>query len=216
MKRFAPWLGAVLFAAAVGWAGNTGIGRGGLEGPSGGGGATSGAFGGCTITGGVATCNSFVATVGSGGLEVSATGRLTFGGGNYINLNGATGRATSSGGTELLAGTAFAVANNAIFNTAPTVSGFGTSPSVVASNGTAAFIINVGTGGAASTGTITLPAATTGWVCACFDVTTPASFVTSMTGGSTTTCTVTNYSRTTGLAIAWTASDILRCTAVGY
>lgn len=102
-------------------------------------------------------------------------------------------------------------------STTPTVSGFGTSPSVVASNGTAAFTINVGTGGAASTGTITLPAAATGWVLTgCHDVTTPDSFITRQTGGSTTTITVTNYSATTGLAIAWTASDILRCAAVAY
>lgn len=104
----------------------------------------------------------------------------------------------------------------AVSATAPTVSGFGTSPSVVNANGTAAFTINIGTGGVASTGTITLPTATTGWWVSCFDVTTPASFVTNQTGGSTTTATVTNYSRTTGLAIAWTASDILRCHAEAY
>lgn len=102
-------------------------------------------------------------------------------------------------------------------STTPTVSGFGTGAAVVASNGTAAFTINVGTGGAASTGTITLPAATTGWVLTgCHDVTNPDSFVTRQTGGTATTITVTNYSATTGLAIAWTASDILRCAAVAY
>ena len=58
--------------------------------------------------------------------------------------------------------------------------------------------------------------ATTGWVVDCHDVTTPASFITEQTGGTTATATVTNYSRTTGLAIAWTASDILRCAARAY
>ena len=100
--------------------------------------------------------------------------------------------------------------------TAPTVSGFGTSPSVPNANGTAAFTINVGTGGTASTGTINLPTAATGWVVQCQDVTNPASFITSQTGGTTTTATVTNYDRATGLAIAWTASDVLRCSARAY
>lgn len=99
-------------------------------------------------------------------------------------------------------------------STAPTVSGFGTSPSV---SGTAtAFTINVGTGGTASTGTVTLPTATTGWKVQCTDVTNNASFVTDQTGGTATTATLQNYSRTTGLGIAWTASDILRCTGTAY
>jgi hypothetical protein len=100
--------------------------------------------------------------------------------------------------------------------TAPTLSGFGTSPSVIANNGTVAFSINVGTGGSASTGTITLPAATTGWVCVAQDITNPDSFITSQTGGTTTTATLKNYSRTTGAAIAWTASDILLVSCRAY
>lgn len=101
----------------------------------------------------------------------------------------------------------------------PTVSGFGTGASVTNSNGTAAFTINVGTGGSASTGTVTFSSVSptpTGWVCNAQDVTTPASFVTSQTGGTASTATFTNYSRTTGLAIAWTASDVLRVHCTGY
>lgn len=132
----------------------------------------------------------------------------------YMSFALSDGFATFSGVRSLLS---YSFGTKLISSsTAPTVTGFGTSPSVVANNGTAAFTINVGTGGTANTGTITLPAATTGWVCTCFDVTTPASFVVGLTGGSTTTCTVSSYSRTTGLLTAWTASDILRCTAVGY
>lgn len=101
-------------------------------------------------------------------------------------------------------------------STAPTLSGFGTSPSVVANNGTAAFTINVGTGGTASTGTITLPAASVGWVCHIQNETSPDSFITSQTGGTTTTATVKNYSRTTGAAIAWNASDVLRVMCRAY
>jgi len=50
--------------------------------------------------------------------------------------------------------------------TAPTIaSGFGTGPSISASNGTAAFEITVGSGGTANTGTVTMPSAPTGWAC---------------------------------------------------
>mgnify|MGYP001593103040 CR=1 FL=1 len=99
--------------------------------------------------------------------------------------------------------------------TAPTIAaGFGTSPVVAGT--TAGFTITVGTGGTASTGTITFPTAPTGWIVQITDITNNASFVTSQTGGSTTTATVQNYSRTTGSAIAWTAGDVLRCTAVAY
>ena len=74
----------------------------------------------------------------------------------------------------------------------------------------------MGTGGTASTGTVTLPTAAVGWVCDFHDVTTPASFVTEMTGGTSTTVTVTNYSRTTGIATAWAASDVLRAKCIAY
>ena len=108
-------------------------------------------------------------------------------------------------------------ASLAVSGTAPTIaSGFGASPSVVASNGTAAFTVNVGTGGAASSGVLTMPAATTGWVVQATDLTNAALFVTVQTAGSTTSVTLTNYSRTTGLAIAWTASDVLSCVATAY
>ena len=64
--------------------------------------------------------------------------------------------------------TLYQLAYNPLFSaTTPTISsGFGTTPSIVNSNGTAAFSINVGTGGTASSGVITLPAATTDWNCA--------------------------------------------------
>ena len=105
----------------------------------------------------------------------------------------------------------------ALSGTAPTVTGFCTSPSVPNSNGTAAFTINVGTSCTGiSTGSITLPAATTAWVCHVQNVTTPASYIVGQTGGTATTATVTNYSRTTGLAADWTASDVLRVSCMAY
>src|SRR5581483_111529 len=57
-------------------------------------------------------------------------------------------------------------ANLLIAGTAPTISThFNTSGDSIAANGAGAFAITVGTGTATSTGAITLPAATTGWVC---------------------------------------------------
>ena len=121
-------------------------------------------------------------------------------------------------GTSLLLGASGNIQLGGVIadsGTAPTVSGFGTSPSVPNANGTVAFTINVGTGGTASTGTITLPTATTGWWVECHDVTTPTNGITKQTGGTTTTATLTNYDWA-GVAVAWAASDILRCSARGY
>jgi hypothetical protein len=111
-------------------------------------------------------------------------------------------------------------ANNVTFNaglgaanlltsaTAPSISsGFGTSPSIVANNGTAAFTIDVGTGGTATSGVINLPTATTGWNCFATDRTT--NIVTRETATTTSTATLT-------AASAWTASDILQVSCFAY
>lgn len=103
-----------------------------------------------------------------------------------------------------------------MLGTTPTATTFCTSPTVPNANGTAAFTINVGTACATSAGVITLPAATTGWVVTCFNVTSPATSTIGQTGGTTTTATITNYVRTTGVAGNWTDSNILRCSATGY
>ncbi len=113
-------------------------------------------------------------------------------------------------------GVGLGIGNLSIINTSPTATTFCTSPTVPSNNGTFAFTINVGTGCATSVGTITFPAATTGWVVKCMDVTTPASYVIDQTGGTATTATITAYARTTGLASNWTSSDVLRCMAVAY
>lgn len=92
--------------------------------------------------------------------------------------------------------------------TAPTISsGFGTSPSIVANNGTAAFTVNVGTGGVATSGVIGLPTATTGWNCFVIDRTNNT--VTRETATTTTSATLT-------AAAAWAASDILQVSCFGY
>ena len=141
-----------------------------------------------------------------------------------VTYEGSQGTGTGAGGGHIFrvalagaSGSSLNALTTAFRLTAspPTVSGFGTSPSVL--KGTPlGFEIDVGTGGTASTGTITFPTASNGWIVTCYDVTTPASYITHQTGGTTTTATVTNYSRTTGLAIAWTASDVLRCRAIEY
>jgi hypothetical protein len=97
---------------------------------------------------------------------------------------------------------------NLINFTAPTISsGFGTSPSILSSNGTASFRVNVGTGGTATSGVIGLPAASNGWNCFATDMTT--NVVTRMTASTTTTATFT-------AASAWTASDILGVSCFAY
>ena len=99
-----------------------------------------------------------------------------------------------------------------ITNQAPTISsGFGTSPSIVASNGTASFSVNVGTGGTATSGVIGLPSATHGWACQASDVTTTSSsvFMTKQTGTTQTTVTLTDFN-TSAVATAWVASDVLQ------
>lgn len=113
-------------------------------------------------------------------------------------------------------GAGWGVASMAVSATAPTIgSGFGTSPAIVASNGTAAFQVNVGTGGAANTGTITMPAAANGWSCSAVDVTTPAGNLTRQTGSTTTSVSVSNYNAA-GTLTPWTASDRLNLMCAAF
>jgi hypothetical protein len=105
-----------------------------------------------------------------------------------------------------------------VSGTAPTIaSGFGTTPSIPNNNGTAAFTVNVGTGGAASSGVITMPAAAVGWACHVTPNGAPqAAAVTYSAPTSTTSITLTNYTATTGVALAWTASTVLQVLCDAY
>lgn len=106
--------------------------------------------------------------------------------------------------------------NMTLSGTAPTISsGFGSGPSVTGGT-SASFRINVGTGGAATTGVIGMPTAATGWNCSVADVTTPDSFNTVQTASTVNTVSVKNYSRTLGTAIAWTASDVLGLSCLAF
>lgn len=113
---------------------------------------------------------------------------------------------------------ALAFTNTLISASAPTISsGFGSSPSISGNNGTAAFEVNVGTGGSASSGVIGLPTASTGWNCYCTDITTSSATVSQckQTASSTTTATVGNFTDLT-VAAAWAASDKLRVSCFAY
>lgn len=104
---------------------------------------------------------------------------------------------------------------------APTIgSGFGTSPSIVVHNGTAAFTVNVGTGGTASSGVITMPAAQNGWVAFITNVTANAAnranVDTVQTASTTNSITIQSQTISTGAATAWAANDILRIIAFAY
>jgi hypothetical protein len=108
--------------------------------------------------------------------------------------------------------------NPVVVNTAPTIgSGFGSSPSIVASNGTAAFTLNVGTGGSATSGVVTMPTAAHGWACQVTDITTKSAAVaqTLETATTATSVTVGDYSDTMG-SNPWAASDVLQFVCAGY
>jgi len=100
--------------------------------------------------------------------------------------------------------------NLLISTAAPTISsGFsGTSPSIPANNGTAAFTLNVGSGTMTSAGAIGLPAANNGWICWMQDFTTPTTTnVVKETATSSTSATMSNYS-SEGALTNYTANDV--------
>ena len=100
-------------------------------------------------------------------------------------------------------------------NALPTIaSGFGTSPTITASN-TMVFKIVVGTGGASS-GTITLPTAVNGWLAFAADVTNGSTLFLQLTGSTSTSVTFTSYSVTTGSAAPMSAGDVILVNALAF
>lgn len=146
-------------------------------------------------------------------------------GGNFLDFHtaggatlfrvGSTGGITTAGPVNTTTGYQLNGKNSDFVNCPTVSSGFGTSPTITCTNGTPAFSINVGTGGTATSGVFTMPAATTGWVIHCDDITTPATNVTKQTASGTTSATVTNYSWSS-TAAAWAASDVLYCQARAF
>ena len=127
---------------------------------------------------------------------------------------------TTGGTTGFTLGTIISLGGKSILmnNAAPTISsGFGTTPSITANNGSAVFLVNVGTGGTASSGVIGFnPPSTNGWHCEVSQAVMTANQQTIVTASTTTSVTVTNYLVSTAAVQAWTASRILRFICMGY
>jgi hypothetical protein len=155
---------------------------------------------GAGLTDDVAIYDAFNASPASTNLVTNliTSRNFNFHQGSYRYGSSATG--TRIDGVLIVDG-GLSFANPLMLNTAPTISsGFGTSPSIVFSNGSAVFQINVGTGGVATSGVLGLPTATNGWGCLVQDMNT--NIVTRATAFTTTSVTLT-------AASAWTASDKL-------
>ena len=132
--------------------------------------------------------------------------------GNCLGLYG-------QGGNALYApynASSLSIGSNLVASTTlPTISsGFGTSPTITASN-TFCFKIVVGTGGAAN-GTITLPTAPNGWLAFAADVTNGNSLFLQLTGSTATSVTFTSYSVTTGAAANMSAGDVVLVNCIAY
>ena len=103
-------------------------------------------------------------------------------------------------------------------NTAPTISsGFCVAPSVSPANGTASFIVNVGSACAASAGVLTMPAATNGWNCNFTSYTANATSELSQSGiGTATTVPIISYVRGGGGTANFTSADKIGATCSAY
>lgn len=122
-----------------------------------------------------------------------------------------TGLSGNAAATPTVNNTGFIALPNGVLISpvAPLIaSGFGGTPSIVHSNGTAVFEVNVGSGGSATSGVITMPAATNGWSCQVSDMTTPSK-VTTETAFNTTSITLT-------ASAAWGSGDNLLVNCGGF
>lgn len=137
--------------------------------------------------------------------------------GNAATATTATNQSGGSVSATLIANSGGYTQNGKLLlsSIAPTIaSGFGTTPSIVNSNGTASFAVNVGTGGTASSGVVTLPSATTNWNCAVINSLSGAGTLTQQSAHSSTSVTLTNYTISTDVAVAWTASYVIELNCV--
>ena len=138
-------------------------------------------------------------------------------GGNAATATTATNQSGGTVNATTITGSVSYSLNGVLLfsSTAPTISsGFGTTPLIVNQNGTAAFSVNVGTGGTASAGVIGLPVAAHDWNCAVINPVTGAGTFTQMSALATNSATFTNYTLATAVAVAWPASYILRINCV--
>ena len=153
------------------------------------------------------------AQITGGTINNTVIGGSTASSGTFNNLIVNTNQATFNAGlisTNVKGTSSFALggsSNIIISATAPTISsGFGTSPSIVSSNGTACFQCNVGYGGSATSGVIAMPAAANGWYAVVNTPVTQATGSTVVSAQSNVSITLTNYTLSTGVALAWPAN----------
>lgn len=178
--------------------------------------------------GGAKGCNQMIVLGGNTG-NVGITGHHAIIMGDGVGLTNCTnnvsyiliGNGNESTPVDCIAGvnSQMNISNTIIQSTAPPTisSGFGTSPTVPAGFSTAAFQINVGTGGTASTGVVKMGNGNMphGWACDATNITNSATSVVACVAGVNL-LTLTNYSRTTGAVTAWAASDIITVQASGF
>jgi hypothetical protein len=106
-----------------------------------------------------------------------------------------------------------------ISTTAPTISThFNTSGDSIAANSTMAFTVTAGTGTGTSTGVLTMPAASTAWICSVNNMTAVASNRadnTRQSASTTTSVTVINETLSSGAAVNFTNGDVInfQCSA---
>jgi hypothetical protein len=177
--------------------------------------------------------NIFIASSNTHGTGIAIEGQSTTNGGTIIgnlftSLTTGIDLTSTSTGNVVKNNYFSADSNNVVnagtgnlietdYSTPPTISsGFGTSPLIVDANGTASFVIQIGTGGTASTGTLTMPPTPYGWQCDASDVTTKSTSVahTVETSYTTNSVTFTQYSDAMA-ASAWAAGDdvVVKCSA---
>jgi hypothetical protein len=149
------------------------------------------------------------------GAGVVLTGDVT---GTDVTLS--FGNGTASFSNTLLFGAGFGTNSKILASsTAPSINaGFGSGAAVTASNGTTAFRVGVGTT-AGSTGTLTMPTATTGWNCMVNNLTSRTDndgHTTVQLSSTTTTVVVENQNEGNGAAVDWTDSDVLAFMCFAY
>lgn len=154
------------------------------------------------------------------GADVIALGKFTGAGTGLtgtapsLNIGGNAATATTatnqSGGTvsatTATASTSYSLNGKLLASaTAPTISaGCGTSPSIQ-SNGTSVIALHVGTGGTATSCTLTFPTPTTGWVCSVGNSVNGPNLITSASLSTATTVVVTNTALSTNTPTAWSS-----------
>ena len=141
---------------------------------------------------------------------------MTSGTGKYFIDH--TGTASSTFGGPIYAAGGLYIQNMVFSQTAPTISsGFCSSPSIAAANGSSTFTMTIGTSCAAATGVLTLPTATNGWHCIADDLTNPNSYIIRQTAKTMTSVTLTAYSASAPNTTSnWTASDVLIVSCFAY